>query len=204
MMLAIPILLPLTLLVLGRSSTTSVEAARQAALDLALTALTKRLAINGDAVKVLDATPVEWPDAALGCPEKGMVYAQMVVPGYRLHLRVDDLTHDVHVGGGRAVVCGEPTPTASESTIATVVRLRDLARRDLALRLKLPEKDVQVTLVRPTTWPDAGLGCPEPGRTYETIETRGFLIELRARGKVHRYHSDQARVVACDERPTRH
>jgi hypothetical protein len=169
MMLAIPTLLPLALLAMGASSPVSDEAARQAALDLALTALTKKLAVDGDAVKVLDATPVEWPDAALGCPEKGVVYAQMVVPGYRIRLRVDDLTHDVHVGGARAVLCGEAAPTASERAIATVVRLRDLARRDLALRLRLPEKDVHVTLVRPTTWPDSGLGCPEPGRTYEPI-----------------------------------
>ncbi len=190
--------LSLMFLLAAASSRGLDEDARQAALDLARTALAKTLAVGPDELEVVDATPVEWPDAALGCPEKGIVYAQMIVPGYRIRLRADGVTHDVHVGAGRAVVCGETGPTPAERAIATVARLRDLARRDLAVRLKLPEKDVQVTLVRPISWPNAGLGCPEPGRTYEPSQTPGFLIELRARHKLYRYHSDQTRVVACD------
>ena len=77
-------------------------------------------------------------------------------------------------------------------------RVEKLARADLAASEKIAEGKIQTRSVQPVTWPDAGLGCPEPGKMYAQVETRGYLIELEARGKVHRYHSDLRRVVRCD------
>ncbi len=65
----------------------------------------------------------------------------------------------------------------------------DIAVVDLAARLGIAESDVQVLTGVLVVWSDAGLGCPEPDRSYAQVPTDGSLIELGAGGKVYRYHS---------------
>ncbi len=50
------------------------------------------------------------------------------------------------------------------------------------------------------SWPNAGLGCPEPGRSYAQMVTAGFLIELEAEGRTYRYHTDERTVRLCEDR----
>ncbi|HEV7515081.1 MAG TPA: hypothetical protein VGR07_02150 [Thermoanaerobaculia bacterium] len=77
------------------------------ATALARAALGQELGIApapfGD-IELVRAEPVDWPDASLGCPEKGMAYAQVVIPGWRMTLRAAGREWRVHVGGHRAVV----------------------------------------------------------------------------------------------------
>ena len=54
-----------------------------------------------------------------------------------------------------------------------------------------------IAVLRRTTWPDASLGCPQPGETYAQALTAGFVIELEVGGARHVYHSDGQRVVQC-------
>jgi hypothetical protein len=143
---------------------------------------------------------VEWPDASLGCPQKGTSYAQVVVPGYSVRVKIDAGLHSVHVGGGQAVVCGQAVSPNPEKYMQSVVRVEKLARSDLASLLKVDVRDVKVNRLRPATWPSTSLGCPEAGRSYEAVETRGFVIELGHAGKTYRYHSDKLRVVFCPAR----
>jgi hypothetical protein len=53
---------------------------------------------------------------------------------------------------------------------------------------------VEVTAV---TWPDPGLGCPEPGAVYPQVLTPGYRIRLEADGRRLEYHSGGGRVVFC-------
>jgi hypothetical protein len=170
---------------------------RAVAVRLAREALVRVLQIEDAQIRVEEVREIQWPDAALGCPEKGAQYAQVVVPGHSLRLVVDGKSHRVHVGNGRAVVCDREAPAEPPKYMQTVVRVQDLARRDLAARLKVEVRDVKVLRVRPATWPDAGLGCPEPSQRHEPAETRGFLVELEHAAKTYRYHSDRERVVYC-------
>lgn len=78
-------------------------------------------------------------------------------------------------------------------------RVEGLARHDLAKKLAVDERKIETKSVKPTTWPDASLGCPEPGMMYAQMETPGFLIELASGGKTYRYHADRKRVVTCDQ-----
>lgn len=174
------------------------DAAREEAERIARETLAARVGQSEDRMQVERAIPTRWPDASLGCPEKATAYAQVVTPGYRVRLRLGDEAYDVHVGGGRGVVCGAALGSRSELHVVAAARLLELARRQLASRLGVAEGDVTPLVVRPTTWPDAGLGCPEPGRPHEGGETRGFLIELRAKGKTYRYHTDLERARLCD------
>ena len=52
---------------------------------------------------------VQWSDASLGCPKEGMMYAQVITPGYRLVIHSAGTSHAVHTNsdGSNVVVCGE-------------------------------------------------------------------------------------------------
>ncbi|MYC39262.1 MAG: hypothetical protein F4X66_20480 [Chloroflexi bacterium] len=52
---------------------------------------------------------VQWSDASLGCPQEGMLYAQVITPGYKLVFGHAGMSHAVHTnsGGSHMVVCGE-------------------------------------------------------------------------------------------------
>ncbi|MEA2695335.1 MAG: hypothetical protein QOJ16_4722 [Acidobacteriota bacterium] len=76
------------------------------ATALARAALGRELGVGeSDAGELIRAEPVDWPNPSLGCPRKGMVYLQVVTPGWRLTFRVEGREWRVHVGGGRAIVC---------------------------------------------------------------------------------------------------
>jgi hypothetical protein len=47
----------------------------------------RRFAVDESAVVVSEAEQVTWPDGSLGCPQPGMMYTQVLVPGYRLTAR---------------------------------------------------------------------------------------------------------------------
>ncbi len=47
-----------------------------------------------DALLVVRAEAIEWPDGSLGCPEPGVVYTQAVVPGYWVELVSGDDRYD--------------------------------------------------------------------------------------------------------------
>src|SRR5690606_21173639 len=64
-----------------------------------------------------------------------------------------------------------------------------LAQQDLAERLGIPVDQVEVREVRQVTWPDASLGCPQPGQVYAQVTQEGLLIRLSANGSMYFYHS---------------
>ena len=63
-----------------------------------------------------------------------------------------------------------------------------IAVEDLAQRLAVDESEIEVRSARPVTWPDASLGCPQPGMKYAQVATDGALIELAYAGTVYPYH----------------
>jgi len=68
-----------------------------------------------------------------------------------------------------------------------------IAVTDLAERLGLPESEIEVTAAYLVTWPDASLGCPEPGMQYAQVVTDGAVIELRANDTTYSYHMGGSR-----------
>jgi hypothetical protein len=79
-------------------ATASLAAVRR---DLAL-----RLKLSEAQITLVRAEAVDWPDSSLGCPQPGMMYLQVVTPGYRLVLAAGSVTAEYHTdAGGRFVVC---------------------------------------------------------------------------------------------------
>jgi len=52
----------------------------------------------------VSAEAVEWPDASLGNPQPGMVYAQVVTPGYKIILSARGQQYEYHSEHERLVL----------------------------------------------------------------------------------------------------
>ena len=88
---------------------TAVEDARQ---DLA-----ERLQKPLDQITVVSQTEQDWPDASLGCPRKGMMYAQVISNGSRLVLDVEGRHYFYHSGAGKPYFyCASPSREAHFGT----------------------------------------------------------------------------------------
>lgn len=67
---------------------------------------TRRTGTEFSAWQLVDLQPMQWPDTSLGCPSPGMVYAQVVTPGYLIRLQAGARTLEYHSGAGHTVYCG--------------------------------------------------------------------------------------------------
>ncbi|MFO7270408.1 hypothetical protein [Sphaerobacter thermophilus] len=70
----------------------------------ALAVAARAAGVDPEQVTLLGYEAVTWPDAALGAPEPGRLYAQVLTPGYRVHLRVDGRAMTYHTDQGQRVV----------------------------------------------------------------------------------------------------
>ena len=80
--------------------------------------------------------------------------------------------------------------------------LVEKARLDLAKRCAIPPDLIGVAEAHVVEWPDASLGCPQPGMAYAAVITPGYWILLEAQGTQYPYHTDQGeQVVLCETAP---
>jgi hypothetical protein len=70
----------------------------QARADLAA-----RLDVEASAITVQDVMSAEFPDASLGVPEPGTMYAQVITPGYVIELAAGDKFYTYHASSERVV-----------------------------------------------------------------------------------------------------
>ena len=75
-----------------------------------------RTNVDQGAIEVVRAEPVTWSDGSLGCPAPGMLYAQVLVPGYRIVLRASGQLLDYHAAAnGNLALC--PSEHAIEPAV---------------------------------------------------------------------------------------
>lgn len=76
-----------------------------------------RLGVDVEQVRVVLAVDVTWPDASLGCPQPGRLYAQVLTPGMLVELEVDGVRYEYHARRGEEPFwCAAPQPPLSDST----------------------------------------------------------------------------------------
>lgn len=68
----------------------------QPVVDIAKQDLAGRLGIPVEQVKLVKQEKVDWPDTSLGYPEEGMMYAQVITPGFRIILKAGDKSYEYH------------------------------------------------------------------------------------------------------------
>ncbi len=193
---------------------------QQDAVKLAAEVLARDLGLSADSIEVRRASPVDWPDSSLGCPKAGEVYLQVVTPGYLVSLQADGRIHAVHVGPGSAVVCANALREKNGATAAEILRpeteaaialpeapkLRELvvqARKDVAERRAVEPETIDLIEFSEVVWPDASLGCPQPGKAYPQATKEGHLIRLRSGKRIYRYHSGPGGAPFLCENPAR-
>ena len=90
-------------------------------------------------------------------------------------------------------LAGAPDSEASEPLV-------ELAKEHLANRIGIDKEQITVVSVKGVDWPDASLGCPEPGMFYAQVITPGYRIVLSHDGERYEYHTDRSnRVVLCQQ-----
>ena len=88
-------------------------------------------------------------------------------------------------------LAGAPDSEASEPMV-------EPAKEHLANRKGIDKEQITVLSVKAVDWPDASLGCPEPGMFYAQVITPGYKIVLSYDGERYEYHTDRSnRVVLC-------
>ena len=77
----------------------------------------------------------------------------------------------------------------------------EAAKADLARRRAVAPDTIRVVEVRDVTWPDRGLGCPQPGMAYNQVQVDGLLIRLESGGQLFEYHSGGSKAPFLCEQP---
>lgn len=78
-----------------------VQAAKQ---DLAA-----RLKLQTTDMTVKSVAAVDWPTSALGCPQPGQMYLQVITPGYRIVLTAQGRDYSYHTDRTRVMYCANPS-----------------------------------------------------------------------------------------------
>ncbi len=91
--------------------------------DAALSArqiLAQQLHIRHDAITIVSAEKVEWPDGCLGISIEGISCIQVVTPGYEVVLEVNGRRYEYHTDetGGRVMLASAPEPDIEDAAIA--------------------------------------------------------------------------------------
>lgn len=100
----------------------------------------------------------------------------------------DVLSRLAELGQDQPAATPVAAPPVAPSSLITLI----------ANDLGVDEREVQVLIVDPRDWPDAALGCPEPGNAYAEVITPGYLIVVQSGGAEFEFHTDKrASVVRC-------
>lgn len=169
-------------------------------VQAAVADLAQRLGIGQDAVTVASFEEVTWPDAALGAPEPGRIYAQVQTPGYRVFLNAEGRRYEYHTDSATRVVQVGSQETADTGPAGETVEQETRARlgvlwqvkQQLARRLGIEPGEVYVGAVEERTWPSTALGVERPGEMYAQVMTPGYRLVLEARGILYDYHTDMS------------
>jgi hypothetical protein len=172
------------------------------AIRLARQDLAGRLTLAAEAAQLVSVEAVDWPDASLGCPQPGMMYAQVVTPGYRVVLAAAGGRYEYHSDSGRRVVYCQPAPTRLAPGAVETESVM-LARQDLARRTGVSVEDVRVLAVIGQEFSAAAFDCraskERVARDEAPAVVQGQAILLSAAGRRYEYHASGEKVIFCRE-----
>ena len=78
---------------------------------LARKSLSVSLGISKDSFRIISSELVDWPDASLGCPKQGYLYAQVITNGYKLLFEYNETTYQLNTNmdGSNILICDTPS-----------------------------------------------------------------------------------------------
>ena len=78
--------------------------------------------------------------------------------------------------------------------------LIDQAKEDLSKKLDILIEEIRLMDAKAVVWPDASLGCPQPGMQYKQVPEDGAVVMLQAGGITYEYHTGGSRGLFLCER----
>lgn len=183
----------------GQGAAEKLTETERSVARLAIDALASDLKIAKDGILIDTIRAVDWPDSSVGCPKPDMAYMQVITPGHKITLRVDGQIYVAHEAKGRAFICHQT------KALGGITAKRELtfgpqliaARKDLATRIGVSEREIQFVSGEGESWPDASLGCPEPGIAYPPVKVDGWVLTFKHGVRAFTYHTDLRRTVPC-------
>lgn len=76
-------------------------------IQLAQKELAQKLGLAPEAIQLVSVEAVEWSDTSLGCPQPGMMYPQVITPGFRVLLKAEEEMYEYHTDTDQFVVLCE-------------------------------------------------------------------------------------------------
>jgi hypothetical protein len=147
----------------------------------ALMALSEKLGVSADKVKLISTEAVTWPDGCLGIVRIGVMCTQAQVPGFKIVLEANGQKYEVHTNqDGSVALLAEGAQNAHA--------LEQSVIKQLAANLGLTESDISVVSNSEVEFPDSCLGVAMPDIMCAQIVTPGRIIVLEAKGVQYEYH----------------
>lgn len=87
------------------AGTPTLPEASEVALEAAMDDLTARLQVAKNSVQIVSVEKRMWSDSSLGCPQPGLVYSQVITPGFLIRLGVGGKEYAYHTSLLNAVLC---------------------------------------------------------------------------------------------------
>lgn len=84
--------------------TTTSDNRQEKIIVLVIEDLSTRLSLDPQQVHILSVEPARWPDAALGCPRPGEVYAEQAELGYLIVLEANGQEYVYHTDTDQTVI----------------------------------------------------------------------------------------------------
>jgi hypothetical protein len=166
---------------------------------LAIDALATEIKAPKDQILLDTIRALDWRDSSLGCPKPGMAYLDVITPGHKVTLRANGQIYVVHEAKNRAFVCNAGKALGGITATRELTFGKQLleARKDLAGRLGVPEREIRFLASEGHEWNDASLDCPEPGKQYAQVKTSGWKMSFGYNDRVYTYHTDLDRTFPC-------
>lgn len=170
------------------------------AVAAAIDALVNQSGFSRERVRVVEASPEEWPDGCLGAGGPAESCLQVITPGYLVILEVDGTRYEVRTNRDGSLVRivttdgqgGLPGGGTGELPALDPTAIANLARNLLAHQLGIPADEINLVIQEAVDWPDACLGAPAPGQVCAQVITPGYRFVFEAQGVHYAFHTDQA------------
>lgn len=154
----------------------------------------------------LSETARIWPDTSLGCPEPGMVYAQVLTDGWLVVFETPDGKNiQVHTERGfeNYVICTKEFNTETEEEIgdSDALLVQYTAKQYLAETLEVPITRIDLISVEGKLWSNSCLGCAKPEENCLMVITPGYKVQLAVDGHGYAVHTndDASANRICDK-----
>lgn len=127
-----------------------------------------------------------FPDASLGCPTDGELYAQVLTPGFVVRVKLGGQVYQVHTStrDGNVRICEGPHPAVAYQ-----------ARDELAASTGVPDWTYDIVESEAVNWDNASLGHCLEGDVFATVVTPGYRVTLDQGGVTWEYHTDDTNTV---------